>query len=193
MIINTIMKKFISMMVAVMALFTATTAKAENDESLVASKVQRQVSFPYVGDKDAKGCYIVSVTVTNLATMVKIAVHESKGSLNETKNVLVTDAATGKKFKYKFSAGINGTKTSYKGWQFYTLCFKKLKNSTTHINLEWGDSPFFKFYNIDLTQNGERPKMTQQMLVEGLNQTQAGDFFYFVDDTNMLNSYAESF
>ena len=103
------------------------------------------------------------------------------------------DAQTGKKFKYKFSAGINGTKTSYKGWQFYTLCFKKLKDKTTNINVEWADAPMFKFYNVDLTQNGERPKMTQQMLVEGLNNTQAGDFFFFIDDTNMLNSYAENF
>ena len=48
----------------------------------------------------------------------------------KTKNILLTDAQSGKKFKYKFSAGINGTKTTYKGWQFYTLCFKKLKDNT---------------------------------------------------------------
>ena len=181
------------MLMAVMMLLTATAAQAGTNDTQVASKVQRQVSFPYVGQKEAPGCYIVSVTVTNLATMVKIALHESKGSISETKNVLVTDAQTGKKYKYKFSAGINGTKTSYKGWQFYTLCFKKLKDKTTNINMEWADAPMFGFYNVDLTQNGERPKMTQQMLVEGLNNTQAGDFFFFIDDTDMLNSYAESF
>ena len=187
------MKKMMQMMLAVAMLFCTTAVQAGTNDTQVASKVQRQVSFPYVGQNDAPGCYIVSVTVTNLATMVKIALHESKGSISETKNVLVTDAQTGKKFKYKFSAGINGTKTSYKGWQFYTLCFKRLKNKTTSINVEWADAPMFKFYNVDLTQNGERPKMTQQMLVEGLNNTQAGDFFFFIDDTNMLNSYAENF
>ena len=188
-----IMKNFKYVIMAFAMLFVATAAKADNNEVFVGSKVQRQVSFPYVAQKDAPGCYIVSVNVTNLATMVKIALHESKGAIYETKNILLTDAQTGKKFKYKFSAGINGTKTTYKGWQFYTLCFKKLKDKTMNINIEWDDAPGFRFYNVDLTQNGERPKMTQQMLVEGLNQTQAGDFFFFVDDTNMLNSYAESF
>lgn len=98
------MKKMMQMMLAVAMLFCTTAVQAGTNDTQVASKVQRQVSFPYVGQKDAPGCYIVSVTVTNLATMVKIALHESKGSISETKNVLVTDAQTGKKFKYKFSA-----------------------------------------------------------------------------------------
>ena len=185
------MKNFKHIVMALAMLFTASAAQAGTDNVEVASKVQRQVSFPYVGQKDATACYIVSVTVTNLATMVKIAYHTSHGSVQETKNILCTDAQTGKKYKYKFSAGIMGTKTEYKGWQFATLCFKKLKNATTSINLEWQDGNGFKFYNVDLTQNGERPKMTQQMLVDGLNREMATDFFHFVDETNMLQSSAE--
>lgn len=181
------MKRIISLM-AVALLFAATAVHAESNEAQVESKVERQVSFPYVGQKDALGCYIVSVTVTNLATMVKIAYHTSKGEVSETKNIKLTDSATGKKYKYKFSAGINGTKTTYKGWQFYTLCFKKLKKKTTNINIEWQDGNLFKFYNVDLTQNGERPKMTQQMLVDGLNREMSTDFFKFVDDTNMVST-----
>ena len=168
----------------------AVASSPEVNEVNVASKTQHQVSFPFVGQKDALGCYIVSVTVTNLATMVKVAYHTSKGSVIDTKNILMTDAQTGKKYKYKQkrSAGLTAAdRIEYKGWQFVTWVFSKLKNKTNYINIEMQDGNGFKFYNVDLTQNGNRPKMTQQILTDGLNHEMSNDMYHFVNQQQWIS------
>jgi hypothetical protein len=168
----------------------AVASSPEVNEVNVASKTQRQVSFPFVGQKDALGCYIVSVTVTNLATMVKVAYHTSKGSVIDTKNILMTDAQTGKKYKYKqkLSAGLTAAdRIEYKGWQFVTWVFSKLKDKTNYINIEMQDGNGFKFYNVDLTQNGNRPKMTQQILTDGLNREMSNDMYHFVNQQQWIS------
>ena len=168
----------------------AVASTPEVNEVNVASKTQRQVSFPFVGQKDALGCYIVSVTVTNLATMVKVAYHTSKGSVIDTKNIVMTDAQTGKKYKYKqkLSAGLTAAdRIEYKGWQFVTWVFSKLKDKTNYINIEMQDGNGFKFYNVDLTQNGNRPKMTQQILTDGLNREMSNDMYHFVNQQQWIS------
>jgi len=168
------------------AAFTLTTpvhAEAPKvNKVTVASKVRQAVSFPYVNSKEAPGCYVVSVSVTNLATMVKVAYHTSKGSVIDTKDIVMTDSQTGKKYKYKFASGLTESdKIIYKDWQFVTWVFKKLSDKTTAVDIVETGGNGFKFYGINLTQDGTRPRMTQQMLIDGLNQNVSDDFFHFVD------------
>lgn len=178
------------MMVLATVLFAIpVSAVSPATTSVTASKVQRAVSFPYVGSKDAPGCYIVSVTVTNLATMVKVAYHTSKGSVIDTKDIVLTDSQTGKKYKYKFGAGLTASdRVTYKGWQFVTWTFTKLNKKTMSVDLVETGGNGFKFYGIDLTQDGARPKMTQQMLIDGLNETMANDLFHFADEQHWGSS-----
>ncbi|MBQ8701778.1 MAG: hypothetical protein IJ549_03345 [Prevotella sp.] len=184
------LQKFMMALAMTVIAVPAMATSPEVNEVNVASKTQRQVSFPYVGQKDALGAYIVSVTVTNLATMVKVAYHTSKGSVIDTKNILMTDAQTGKKYKYKqkLSAGLSAAdRIEYKGWQFVTWVFTKLKDKTTAVNIEMQDGNGFKFYNVDLTQNGTRPKMTQQILTDGLNREMSNDMFHFVNEQQWIS------
>jgi hypothetical protein len=184
------LQNFLMALAMTVVAMPAVASSPEVNEVNVASKTQRQVSFPFVGQKDALGCYIVSVTVTNLATMVKVAYHTSKGSVIDTKNILMTDAQTGKKYKYKqkLSAGLTAAdRIEYKGWQFVTWVFSKLKNKTNYINIEMQDGNGFKFYNVDLTQNGNRPKMTQQILTDGLNREMSNDMYHFVNQQQWIS------
>ena len=184
------LQNFLMALAMTVVAMPAVASSPEVNEVNVASKTQRQVSFPFVGQKDALGCYIVSVTVTNLATMVKVAYHTSKGSVIDTKNILMTDAQTGKKYKYKqkLSAGLSAAdRIEYKGWQFVTWVFSKLKNKTNYINIEMQDGNGFKFYNVDLTQNGNRPKMTQQILTDGLNREMSNDMYHFVNQQQWIS------
>lgn len=184
------LQNFLMALAMTIVAMPAVASSPEVNEVNVASKTQRQVSFPFVGQKDALGCYIVSVTVTNLATMVKVAYHTSKGSVIDTKNILMTDAQTGKKYKYKqkLSAGLTAAdRIEYKGWQFVTWVFSKLKNKTNYINIEMQDGNGFKFYNVDLTQNGNRPKMTQQILTDGLNREMSNDMYHFVNQQQWIS------
>ena len=50
------MKKMMQMMLAVAMLFCTTAVQSGTNDTQVASKGQRQVSFPYVGQQDATGC-----------------------------------------------------------------------------------------------------------------------------------------
>ena len=184
------LQNFLMALAMTVVAMPAVASSPEVNEVNVASKTQRQVSFPFVGQKDALGCYIVSVTVTNLATMVKVAYHTSKGSVIDTKNILMTDAQTGKKYKYKqkLSAGLTAAdRIEYKGWQFVTWVFSKLKDKTNYINIEMQDGNGFKFYNVDLTQNGNRPKMTQQILTDGLNREMSNDMYHFVNQQQWIS------
>lgn len=184
------LQNFLMALAMTVVAMPAVASSPEVNEVNVVSKTQRQVSFPFVGQKDALGCYIVSVTVTNLATMVKVAYHTSKGSVIDTKNILMTDAQTGKKYKYKqkLSAGLTAAdRIEYKGWQFVTWVFSKLKNKTNYINIEMQDGNGFKFYNVDLTQNGNRPKMTQQILTDGLNREMSNDMYHFVNQQQWIS------
>jgi hypothetical protein len=184
------LQNFLMALAMTVVAMPAVASSPEVNEVNVASKIQRQVSFPFVGQKDALGCYIVSVTVTNLATMVKVAYHTSKGSVIDTKNILMTDAQTGKKYKYKqkLSAGLTAAdRIEYKGWQFVTWVFSKLKDKTNYINIEMQDGNGFKFYNVDLTQNGNRPKMTQQILTDGLNREMSNDMYHFVNQQQWIS------
>ena len=184
------LQNFLMALAMTVVAMPAVASSPEVNEVNVASKTQRQVSFPFVGQKDALVCYIVSVTVTNLATMVKVAYHTSKGSVIDTKNILMTDAQTGKKYKYKqkLSAGLTAAdRIEYKGWQFVTWVFSKLKNKTNYINIEMQDGNGFKFYNVDLTQNGNRPKMTQQILTDGLNREMSNDMYHFVNQQQWIS------
>ena len=184
------LQNFLMALAMTVVAMPAVASSPEVNEVNVASKTQRQVSFPFVGQKDALGCYIVSVTVTNLATMVKVAYHTSKGSVIDTKNILMTDAQTGTKYKYKqkLSAGLTAAdRIEYKGWQFVTWVFSKLKDKTNYINIEMQDGNGFKFYNVDLTQNGNRPKMTQQILTDGLNREMSNDMYHFVNQQQWIS------